>query len=53
VLDLDDSCAKHLPQGREVVPWKEMASILTLARFSEPSSELHIAESWYRNSWLS
>ena len=51
-LHLDDFCEKHLSAGREVVPWPLVASILVLARFCEPSSELHIAENWYRNSAL-
>lgn len=51
-LRLDDFCQQHLPVGRETVPWPVLASILVLARFCEPSSELHIAENWYRNSAL-
>ena len=51
-LHLDDFCEEHLSAGREVVPWPRIASILVLARFCEPSSELHIAENWYRNSAL-
>jgi transposase len=51
-LGLDDFCRKVLPQGREKVPWADIASILVLARFCEPSSELHIAEDWYRRTAL-
>jgi len=51
-LGLDDFCEKHLPRGREAVSWGEVASILVLARLCEPSSELHIAEDWYRRSAL-
>jgi hypothetical protein len=29
-----------------------MAAVLVLARLSEPSSELHIAEDWYRRTPL-
>ena len=29
-----------------------MAAILTIARFCEPSSELHIADTWYRRTAL-
>ena len=29
-----------------------MAAILTIARLCEPSSELHIAEDWYRRNAL-
>ena len=52
VLGLDDFCAEHLPAGREAVRWSEVASILVLARLCEPSSELHIAEDWYRRTAL-
>jgi hypothetical protein len=34
------------------VPWAEIVQILGLARLCEPSSELHIAESWYGRSAL-
>jgi hypothetical protein len=52
VLRLDEFCDRHLSSGKEDVPWPVVASILVLARFCEPSSELHIAENWYRNSAL-
>lgn len=51
-LRLDRFCQKHLPQGRALVPWSTMAEILTIARLCEPSSELHIAEDWYRRTAL-
>lgn len=51
-LHLDTVCAELLPQGREEVPWSTMAAILVLARLCEPSSELHIAEDWYRRTAL-
>src|SRR3979409_2564416 len=35
------------------VPWSTMAAILVIARLCEPSSELHIAEDWYRRTALS
>ena len=38
--------------GRESVPWSQVAAILSLARLCEPSSELHIAEDWYRRTAL-
>src|SRR5690606_8052056 len=34
------------------VPWSQVAAILSLARLCEPSSELHIAEDWYRRTAL-
>ena len=39
-----------VPTGREDIPWAVMVEILTVARLLEPSSELHIAESWYRST---
>ena len=51
-LGLDRFCAEHLPEGREQVPWATMAQILVIARLCEPSSELHIAEDWYRRTAL-
>lgn len=46
-LELDEFCRRVLPPRREGVPWIDVISILVLARFCEPSSELHIAEDWY------
>jgi transposase len=51
-LGLDSFCAAHLVEGRERVPWPAMAAILVIARLCEPSSELHIAEDWYRRTAL-
>jgi transposase len=48
LLGLDRLLATLMPPGREAVPWPTVAAILTLARFCEPSSELHIEETWYR-----
>jgi transposase len=52
VLGLDEFCHEHMPRGREEVSWATMAAILVIARLCEPSSELHIAEDWYRKSAL-
>jgi len=41
-----------LPVGQERVAWAKMAAVLVTARFCEPSSELHIAEDWYRRTAL-
>jgi transposase len=41
-----------LPRGREEVPWASMAAVLVIARLCEPSSELHIAEDWFRRTAL-
>jgi transposase len=51
-LRLDAVCEELLPEGREAVSWARMAAVLVLARLCEPSSELHIAEDWYRRTAL-
>jgi len=51
-LGLDKFCEQHLARGREEVPWHLIAPILVIARLCEPSSELHIAEDWYRRTAL-
>src|SRR3989449_9189637 len=51
-LGLDTLCGGLLPRGGEAVPWATMAAVLVLARLCEPSSELHIAEDWYRGTAL-
>jgi transposase len=52
-LGLDDFLQRTLPVGQEHVPWSLTALILIIARLCEPSSELHIAEHFYRQSVLS
>jgi transposase len=52
-LGLDDFFANALEIGREDVPWALMACILTVARFVEPNSELHVEDTWYRRTALS
>jgi transposase len=49
---LADLCERLLPSGKEAVPWSKMAAVLVAARLCEPSSELHIAEDWYRRTAL-
>lgn len=51
-LELDHFCSKVFDNGREKIPWAEIAMILVIARLCEPSSELHIAEDWYRRTAL-
>ena len=51
-LRLEELCAALLPAGRAAVPWAQMAAVLVIARLCEPSSELHIAEDWYRKTAL-
>lgn len=51
-LGLHDFLKRTLPAGREDVPWSLTALILIIARLCEPSSELHIAEHFYRQTAL-
>ena len=51
-LGLDTWLEKRLSRGREDVSWSLMAAVLVIARFCEPSSELHIAEDWFRRTAL-
>jgi transposase len=51
-IGLEDLCGQLLAPGREHVSWAKMAAVLVAARFCEPSSELHIAEDWYRRTAL-
>ena len=52
LLKLDLLLAELMPAGDEEVPWPVVATILAIARFCEPSSELHIADTWYRRTAL-
>jgi len=52
LLGLDTLLSALLPRGREEVPWATVAAILTIARFCEPASELHIEHTWYRRTAL-
>jgi transposase len=52
LLGLDELLANRIEPGQEEVPWPMVASILTIARFCEPSSELHIADTWYPRTAL-
>jgi transposase len=52
LLGMDRLLDDLMPSGREDVPWPAVAAILTIARFCEPSSELHIADTWYRRTAL-
>ena len=51
-LGLDDLFEKRLPKGRERVRWDLLATILTIGRFCEPSSERQIEETWYPRTCL-
>jgi transposase len=52
LLGLEGLLDSLMPSGREQVPWAVVAAILTIARFCEPSSELHIEDTWYRRTAL-
>src|ERR1700736_5199542 len=49
---LAELCERLLPAGKERISWAKMAAVLVAARLCEPSSELHIAEDWYRRTAL-
>jgi transposase len=49
---LEELCEQLLPIGKERIPWAKMAALVVSARLCEPSSELHIAEDWYRRTAL-
>lgn len=51
-LKLDELCKELMPPGRESVSWAEVVAILVIGRLCEPSSELHLAEQWYRTTAL-
>lgn len=51
-LKLDELLARVMPAGREAVPWADVIAILAIGRLCEPSSELHVAERWYRSTAL-
>jgi len=51
-VGLDELCERLLPAGKERIAWSKMAAVLVAARLCEPSSELHIAEDWYRRTAL-
>jgi transposase len=51
-LKLDDVLGELFGLGRETVSWSEVIAILVIGRVVEPSSELHVAERWYRTTAL-
>jgi hypothetical protein len=51
-LNLDELLCALLPRGREAVAWADVIAILVIGRLCEPSSELHVAEQWYRTTAL-
>lgn len=51
-LELDRVFGELLPVGREGVPWARVVALLVIGRLCEPTSELAIAERWYRSTAL-
>jgi len=51
-LGLGEFFRRTIPRGRESVPWSLTSLVLIIARLCEPSSELHIAEHFYRQTAL-
>jgi transposase len=51
-IGLSQLCEDLLPAGKERVAWEKIAAVLVAARLCEPSSELHIAEDWFRRTAL-
>ena len=51
-LRLDELFARLLPPGAEDVAWPDMIATLVFGRLCEPSSELHLAEQWFRKTAL-
>ena len=51
-LELEEFLATTIPAGGEEIRWSVMALVLVIARLCRPSSELHIAEHFYRQTAL-
>jgi transposase len=52
-LGLDRFLHKTIPACEAHIPWSAMSLVLAIARLCHPSSELHIAEHFYRETALS
>ena len=50
MLGLNELLQNAIEPGREEVPWDLAACILAIARFLDPSSELHIESTWYHKT---
>jgi transposase len=51
-IGLDQFLANHLRKPRASIAWASMSLVLIICRLCKPSSELHIAEHFYRESAL-
>lgn len=52
-LGLDELMEQLIPETQPKISWAMLVNVLLISRFCEPSSELHIAEEFYRKSALS
>jgi hypothetical protein len=52
-LGLEDFLQQSIPTGKADLEWAVMSLVLVIARLCRPSSELHIAEHFYRQTALS
>ncbi len=51
-LQLDKLFENIIPRGKEDILWAKVAMILVICRLCNPSSELHIAEHYYKSTAL-
>jgi transposase len=51
-IGLDVFLRQHLPGGQAEIRWSSMALVLIICRLCKPSSELYIAEHFYRETAL-
>jgi len=51
-IGLDEFLRQHLPGGQAEIRWSSMALVLIICRLCRPSSELYIAEHFYRETAL-
>lgn len=52
-LGVDELFDRVIPETHPKISWALLANVLVVSRFCEPSSELYIAEEFYRKSALS
>ena len=51
-IGLDVFLHQHLPGGRAAIRWSSMALVLIICRLCRPSSELYVADHFYRETAL-
>lgn len=52
MLGLEEELRKHVGESEGAMCWPELACILSIARLTHPSSELHTADVWYGGTAL-